>query len=286
MSNKPADDEGKFWQIFGKVSAVLFTIGVIVGIIAALIPKTPTLRVQGISAPYQVSPDLVAAFTAARNKESYQFLDEYLKKYFAEGKITTENLTGKSYYDLGGDLSKIFDSAWGSSYYTPSYSESLGPYEYYFRITAINKGPTTAKNAELVTPLSGEYSLSSNEGSKKSSDFDHQISLGDLKPGTTTVIELWSRRNVDLFNEKSFFITHDQGTKRVQFPLENYGFWKAVIQNIFWAPFILVVIGFLVWLTIAIRAASNKNLDQESETRDTPDSSDDSDPPKRTDVQN
>ena len=226
----------RLWAGFGKVSAVLVAIGLIVTISKALWPPGPRLKVVAEYSSFTLPPDLVTILDDAERRTSMPYLYEELSK------LNEPNATDFRARTRTSDYAKAVSRIVGHD----SLRDGTLPSNRYYSFVSLdvrNRGSLPATDVTLDTPLTGLALVTPIDANQTTVPFNRRLKLGELRAKDVKHVDIWSKTRMIQVYEEDFRISCSQGTGSISFGCTVYGLWRFLAN---YAGPLLFGIGLLV----------------------------------------
>jgi len=239
ITSKMLKTNKSFWDIWGKISAIIFTLAAIIGIIVSFPKKEIDLDITGDSYQYQLHPEIKKEFQNILDKCSEKYIFEKLKSYFKDKYLNENNVLEVSSLlskDINNSINrKVFDDE-------VLYSEIIV-------INIKNNGTKTAKNLSLKIPDSGRYLIITPTTEKIDGDFKKIIKIGDINAKEKYQVFIWSGFYIGLFDDMfdGYYYAYEQGAGNIKFPYRIFGIIARIFAN---SKIVLIIALFILLITI------------------------------------
>ena len=242
------------WEVFGKISAVLAVITMVIGIKVAIFPSSEELKGIIDYSQYAVSPDLWESLSNLKDSSEDNGLRQILRDIDeSDEKI---KLDYEMIESLSEGISKSLDQSW-SEKFKARYNNRI--YEQMVSIKILNDGDIAAKNVVLDMPLKGIAILDGQDGKEEVLEIVKSVKLGDVRPNNQVSLVMWSENSVAFHNEDEFYLSHESGIGEIEFVIKATGIDSFLIDYKF-GIFML----FLLLLWFAVASLSLMNSQDES----------------------
>ena len=227
--------ESKFWDVFGKVSAVIFTLGTIIGIWVALPKNEVSVKVIGNHTEYQIAPQIHDTIVSVKNSEKEDVIKDKLMEILKKGNYEEYEIDHISY-----QLSSGLDKAW--NYFD---IENTRLFNEYIVVYIENNGKIAINDFELKMPTSGKYVIINPDNIMSEGQPNSIVNVGKINPSNLYKVYFWTSTFLEYGNR--YFYSYDKGTGEIQFPTKVYGFGAKIINNLRTIIFIVIflILGFI-----------------------------------------
>lgn len=113
-----------------------------------------------------------------------------------------------------------------------------------------NEGSKNVTDLRLKVPFGGNYKVVRAGETPLRGEFNNVIKIGDLQPDNDISVTAWTNNffadNLDYYEEKTA-ISHSNGTAKIRYPVQVFGFFASIYRNLFfWFALLIIVICLLI----------------------------------------
>ena len=248
--------ESRFWDIFGKFSAVVATVGTVIGIWFAINQSSEDIELYVESDLYVLDPILKEAVKDNFEVFSYSKLNETFKNEFPEKDFNRSNIV-----DL---VEKIHKESWGEIN-----QFNFDDYKGFSYLIVSNTGTKTAREIKIDLPISGIALQIASDDSRKIDHFKKVIAVDDIRAGNQSVVAVWSETEVSKYRYKDINVTHKNGVGSVSWPIKASGLGWYFTEYSYFIPLFIYVIFLIGGL---FGSSSKRNSENEKKDNEQPES--------------
>ena len=245
------ENESSFWAIFGKVSAVITTLGTLIGIWVVFSQVSEDLELFVESYPYSISPDMKVAIDENFDAFSYVKLNDLLKK-------DTPVDIHKNEFNILNFIQEIHKNSWGNIN-----KYSLDKFNGYSSLYLTNEGEKTATDIEINFPHKGLVLIKYPDATQVIEEFSRVIKLNDLRAHSNISLLIWSKSNLSSYEYDDIKLTHKNGVGKVSSPVIATGLSWYFAEY----PLLSIFIVYMIFMLGVIWGAfsSKKNTEEKDE---------------------
>lgn len=250
--------ENKFWIFWGKLSAVIITIGVLITIYIQIFPSESELIAEDNYYKFALPVDLIDKISLYNTSVSVDSIKKYIREYDEKNKTNMSDEFDFRYY-LNNKLGGIFKKF----NYNPNY------YNGHFYFSIKNVGAKISEDIIFHSPLNGIALITREDDTQTIEEFNRQIKLNSLRPNESLSLAIWSKYFSSFYGEDEFRLTDSNGSGDFSFPTYVTGFAEFVANNLF-----ILIFGLILFLLISFGilidyCSRSTNENQESKTQAT-----------------
>ena len=254
--------ESRFWNNFGKFSAVVGTIAAVVAILAAFNRSGgEDVHLYIESAPYKLTPKLQKLIENRRSfARSIVLREEVTSSLPGDLDSETKINVLKVVEDLYEQSWEIFDAVDFNNYRGISFLELE------------NTGTVAATELIVDIPDDGMAQVILADGTEVINQFKNALKVGDLRAGNTVDAIVWTTSPLSTYDLEAINVTHKTGKGTVSWPVTTNRFGRFFGEYPYFVPLIVYILlmigGYFGSLTKESADQKNESKEQASEAED------------------
>ena len=224
--------ESKFWNNFGKFSAVVGTIAAIVTLVAFFSRSgSEEIDLYIETSKYRLIPVVEETINENRSLlRSIELRDEISSNLPQELDPKEKRNILDAMQKMSEKNLEIYDQASFDSYGGISF------------LNLENTGTVAASDLIIDFPYEGMVQLTYADGTEKIQEFKTTIKVGKLRAGTEVSLIVWSQLELSEYALEQINVTHKSGKGSVHWPVSTNWYGRFIGEYLYFTPLIVYIL--------------------------------------------